>query len=274
MSTNVVYYPSGFVWSSFTGASADLILANTTFNTTFTQTSAVNWKWSNITPATLGTPQNSPGLIVAGTYWTGAVSAPDSWTIQDVVGVGSHGTSTLAITHAGSSGVSIVSVPILESQSGSPLAISGFMRMSNIDYLSWRINDNSADAILLQSGPINGNVPADALVYAGNGSGILAPCFGKNGTLIAKTGIFRLANIDSVGWRNFANGGDLLLGVNTSDELTWAGSALIGTIIEGVTHTPSSSGDTGQSGQFAWDQNYFYIATSNNTWKRVAISTW
>src|ERR1700675_4234032 len=58
-----------FAWSSMGPAVSDLTLANTTFNTTFNQTSAVNWTFANIFAATGGTPQNSPSLIVAGTYW-------------------------------------------------------------------------------------------------------------------------------------------------------------------------------------------------------------
>jgi len=41
-----------------------------------------------------------------------------------------------------------------------------------------------------------------------------------------------------------------------------------------TTHTPSSSSDTGTTGQIAWDSSYIYICTATNTWKRVAIATW
>jgi hypothetical protein len=40
------------------------------------------------------------------------------------------------------------------------------------------------------------------------------------------------------------------------------------------THTPSSSSDTGITGQWAWDATYIYICTATNTWKRVTIATW
>jgi hypothetical protein len=38
--------------------------------------------------------------------------------------------------------------------------------------------------------------------------------------------------------------------------------------------TPSSSTDTGNTGDICWDSAYIYICVATNTWKRVAISTW
>ena len=99
------------IWSSLNPAVADLILANTTFNTTFSQTSAVNWKWANIVAATVGTPQNSPNLILAGTYWTGSASAADIWSLQNVVGSGTNPTTIFTVTHSGSSGNPAVYIP-------------------------------------------------------------------------------------------------------------------------------------------------------------------
>jgi hypothetical protein len=47
-----------------------------------------------------------------------------------------------------------------------------------------------------------------------------------------------------------------------------------GALIETVTHTPSSSSDTGTTGQIAWDSNYLYVCVAPNTWKRAAIASW
>ena len=38
--------------------------------------------------------------------------------------------------------------------------------------------------------------------------------------------------------------------------------------------TPSSSSDTGDAGSICWDENYIYVCTATNTWKRSPISTW
>lgn len=55
--------------------------------------------------------------------------------------------------------------------------------------------------------------------------------------------------------------------------LNVAGVATVGSVIT-ATHTPSSSSDTGTTGQFAWDSSFFYECVATNTWKRVAIATW
>lgn len=99
------------VWSAIGSATASLTLNNAGNATTFNQTSAVTWLWANTTAATSGAAQSSPVIKLAGTYWTGSVSAVDSWTIQDVVGSGTNGTSTLTFTHSGTTGTTTISVP-------------------------------------------------------------------------------------------------------------------------------------------------------------------
>jgi hypothetical protein len=37
---------------------------------------------------------------------------------------------------------------------------------------------------------------------------------------------------------------------------------------------PTSSSDTGTTGEIRWDANYMYVCTATNTWKRSAIATW
>lgn len=38
--------------------------------------------------------------------------------------------------------------------------------------------------------------------------------------------------------------------------------------------TPASASASGTQGEIAWDSSYIYVCVANNTWKRVAISTW
>lgn len=98
-------------WSDLQSATTSLSLSNAGNATTFNQTSAVTWSWLNTTAATSSVSQSSPIIKIAGRYWTGAADAEDSWTIQNVVANGSNGLATLTITHAGSTGVSALSVP-------------------------------------------------------------------------------------------------------------------------------------------------------------------
>lgn len=38
--------------------------------------------------------------------------------------------------------------------------------------------------------------------------------------------------------------------------------------------TPSSSSDTGNAGEIAWDASYIYVCVASDTWARVAFGTW
>lgn len=98
-------------WSALTPASANLTINNGAFTTEFDQTSGVNWTWANVTPALAGTPQPSPAHVFTGQYWNGSASAPDSWTVQNVIGSGTNGTSALTFTHSGTSGAVVIAVP-------------------------------------------------------------------------------------------------------------------------------------------------------------------
>ena len=119
--------PAGTIpWNNLANATGALTLANTTFGTTFNQTSAVTWEWANITAATNVANQNSPILEIAGTYWTGSASALDGWKAQDIIGAGTNPTSTLMFTHTGSSGQNSVSF------SGSNVSVGGSLSVTNL----------------------------------------------------------------------------------------------------------------------------------------------
>lgn len=47
-----------------------------------------------------------------------------------------------------------------------------------------------------------------------------------------------------------------------------------GTTLTNVLSVPASSSAVGVAGSIAWDDNFIYIATAANTWKRIAIATW
>lgn len=56
--------------------------------------------------------------------------------------------------------------------------------------------------------------------------GLLSKYYSTRTTAPSTVGIVRLAVSDSIGWRNNANGANLLLAVNGSDQLTFGGSAI------------------------------------------------
>lgn len=88
-------------WNTIANAVSPLTLANGTQATTFNQTAAVNWTWANTAAANSGASQSSPTLNLNGTYWNGVATASDGWTIQNAVGNGSNGTTSLTLAHNG-----------------------------------------------------------------------------------------------------------------------------------------------------------------------------
>jgi len=98
-------------WSALSAAGGALSLANTSYATTFTQTSAVNWSWNNVTAATSSVNQSSPIFNLGGRVWHGGADTADNWAIQNVVTNGTDGASTLTLTHTGSTGAAALSVP-------------------------------------------------------------------------------------------------------------------------------------------------------------------
>lgn len=63
-------------------------------------------------------------------------------------------------------------------------------------------------------------------VNFGASFGLISSYFKSRSANIASAGIVRLANTDLLEWRNFANSGNNILGVNASDQLTYNGSPL------------------------------------------------
>lgn len=111
------------------------------------------------TAATSGANQSSNNLKVQGTYWTGAASANDIWNLQDVLGTGSNPTSTLTVTHSGSSGTSAFSVvPPASFTTVTVTGLSSLKNLSNIQFASqyagadWCAKVAAADTALGQKG--------------------------------------------------------------------------------------------------------------------------
>jgi hypothetical protein len=71
-----------------------------------------------------------------------------------------------------------------------------------------------------------GNFPLLADANFGTSFGLVAEYYKSESSNIASTGLVRLSNTDTIDWRNFGNTADLPLGVNSSNQLTFNGSAL------------------------------------------------
>ena len=71
-----------------------------------------------------------------------------------------------------------------------------------------------------------GSFPLAAEADFGATYGLKTAYYKSQTVNIAAAGQLRLAKTDTVSWRNNANGADLLLGINGSDQLTWGGAVL------------------------------------------------
>ena len=71
-----------------------------------------------------------------------------------------------------------------------------------------------------------GSFPLTADANFGSSFGLVAKYLKSVSSNIAQSGVIRLANTDAVAWRNNANGADLSLTSNASDQLVFNGTAL------------------------------------------------
>lgn len=100
---------------------------------------AGNFTQTQPTAATSGANQSSFNDCMNGNYWTGSISATDSWCLQDVLGTGSNPTSTFTLTHSGSSGAQTFSIP------SAALSLGGAFSPKNINNIQFASQYAGAD---------------------------------------------------------------------------------------------------------------------------------
>lgn len=72
------------------------------------------------TPATSGANQSSKNLNIQGSFWNGSAAATDQWQVNETLGTGTNPTSTLNVTHSGSTGNTSISLP-----AATPIVVGG-----------------------------------------------------------------------------------------------------------------------------------------------------
>lgn len=97
-------------------------------------------------------------------------------------------------------------------------------------------------------------------------AGLKALYFKSRSSNIGATGVVRLANAESVVWRNNANGADIALTVNSSDALVFAGVTILNS--SGVAQVPA--GGTGIASYTTGDLLY---ASASTTLSKLGIGT-
>jgi len=72
-----------------------------------------------------------------------------------------------------------------------------------------------------------GTVPLTADLSFGASFGLMALYLKSVAANIAQSGVVRLANTDTIAWRNYANGADIALSVDSSNRLSFSGSGIV-----------------------------------------------
>jgi hypothetical protein len=125
-------------WNAITPATGNLTLANTTFNTTITNTSSSNFiVHSNVTPATsLGVNQSSPTFNECGNYFTLGASAQDCWNFQDVI---TASTKSSTVTNVSETAGNVVTLTI----TGGTLVAGQIATFTGLTTATWLNNQNA-----------------------------------------------------------------------------------------------------------------------------------
>lgn len=154
-----------------------------------------------------------------------------------------------------------------------PLVVNGttYQYPTDQDPLGWGAAATSwatavTNSMLQLSG---GNFPLTADVNFGSSFGILAQYYTTRSSNPASTGNFRLASQDTIKWRNNANGADLSLTTDSSDNLLWNGTKFVqsngllvtANLIEGFTSTATAAGTT----TLTVTSNYQQVFTGSTT---------
>lgn len=105
-------------------------------------------------PATVGSNFGGTGERIRSSYWTGSVSANDDWSLLESIGAGANPTSTLTLSHSGSSGLSTFSLPsgtIVNGTSSTQNVVGSMIPLTGVT--SQKPETNSADANVLTVTP-------------------------------------------------------------------------------------------------------------------------
>ena len=163
--------------------------------------------------ATFAIPLADNNQVCAGSKW--------HFTVCDKTGTACFSPANITITGASqniaatlnAASVSLPGTIVVSLTSGvANPASAGLIRMATTDVINIRNAANSADVTVVSDvGAAAGNLPADLIACSTNCGGWQAPAFISATTNPAATGVFRLANTESVMWRNNAQAADIAL---------------------------------------------------------------
>jgi hypothetical protein len=189
------------------------------------QVDNANFQLTPISPATSGANVSSAQAIWTGFYWNGSASTGDNWALLNSLGAGANPSSTLALTHSGSTGAitvdftsastlktgavnaaaNTITAGTFKSNSTNP-AITGQIELASSDTIKFRNNANTADVNVLSKSTAD-------VVQIGGGAGIALSGSSSGTTTIA-------AAAAASGTLALPSATDTLVGRATTDTLT------------------------------------------------------
>jgi hypothetical protein len=194
---------------------------------------------------------NSPQLVIAGSYQSATSTfAEDSWTISDVIGTGTNGTSTLTLTHSGTTGTAAVSVPQLNTNT---------------------LVGTTAMAATIASGEFTWTIAGTVeyviqnAVFRGSNTGVIGFSAGAPNAGGADTAISRV----SAG----------ILAIGTGASGSTAGTIAMTTqLFTASASAPTSAGTAGTVGQIIYNGGFLYLCTvtgaaGSATWTKISSTS-
>jgi hypothetical protein len=106
----------------------------------------------------------SQALTLDGSYWNGSEAETDAWTMQAMMGTGSNPSSTLNISHSGSSGNATVSVPQLYAPTANATTVNA--TTGNIT----TVNGSTGNLTTVNASNVTASTCVQAGSFAGEGT--------------------------------------------------------------------------------------------------------
>jgi hypothetical protein len=121
----------------------------------------------------------------------------------------------------------------------------------------------------------NSQGPGPSKTFVFGADGILTLPVQLSAPTVSVTGNVQGGNLRTTGLISASGGvtagaGFVTAGNVTGGNINTSGSVNIGTLLSAPPQTKTAT-STGLAGQICWDDNYIYVCTATNTWKRVAL---
>jgi|GEM_PF-3347970 len=160
---------------------------------------------------------------------------------------------------------------------------------SAIDFAAkFAINVNSGAGVFVQNSSL-GTVADSRIEFIDTGyqkgvflglpsSGNTVTTFGMPRSSLAVLIAFALSGMPRHLAIGTSGASDVVLGTSNAERLRISSTGAVSisgdTLQIATEKTPASASAAGDKGTVCWDDNYVYVCTAANTWKRAALSTW